>query len=210
MLDAVRPGPIEISVEVLRRGRGAGAARATARQDGSVRLVTQCWLTDEPLAAPIVANEALTQPAPLDCPEIVFRRQELPFMTVMSERAISYPPSSEQFHSGPPVMEVWARPGIDAGDGDLPISQLFDVMILDAHVLDAALRVRPSTDVLTASLDMGAMWHRPLEFETWRRVRTECGPLAAGFVATSGTVHDETGRLFIQAMQQGRVRWPRS
>jgi acyl-CoA thioesterase len=127
-------------------------------------------------------------------------------MGVMHERVIDYPTSQADFQGGPPYTDLWVRPAIDAGPTDPPLSQLFDVISLDAHVLDATLRARSSPMLTTASLDLSVVWHQVLPFSAWRRVRTDSGNAEHGFVATTGIVRDEHGGVFAEATQRGRVR----
>ena len=96
-------------------------------------------------------------------------------MGVLDERVVDYPDSMAAFQCGPPQIDLWIRPRIGQGSACLPLSQLFDLLVLDAHVLDAALGVRRSTAVTTASVDLAVVWHETLPFDAWRRVRTECG-----------------------------------
>lgn len=204
-VEATRSGPVECLVEPMRCGRGTAAVRAVMQQAGEPTVIAQAWLTADALpgAAPDEIQHSV--PGPEGCREIAFRAQTIPFMAVFEERAVDYPDSPAAFHSGPAHIDVWVRPRLDPGGPDRLISQLFDVLALDAHLLDPTLRARKSLQNGTASLDLGVTWCEALDPPAWRRVRTQSGPAVGRFVATSGVIRDAQGNIHARATQQGRV-----
>lgn len=210
-LGSTDPSPILLVVESLREGRVASGVRVTASQEGEVVVATQAWLSSHPhIGSSAKRAEWACSPSPDESEPITFRSQEIAFMGVLEERAVEYPVSSASFHSGPEQVDVWSRPALPLGDNGGLCSQLFDVMCLDAHVLDAALSARASTDVTTASVDLSVEWYDTSRDDGWRRVRTQSGAVDSEFVSTSGTVHSRSGRLRARGMQTGRVwRSPR-
>ncbi|MDB5970076.1 MAG: hypothetical protein JWQ90_2526 [Hydrocarboniphaga sp.] len=204
-LGATRVGEASIEVETLVRGRSAASVRVVLYQNAAPTVTLQCWL-GESLPTPGNDLSEHSTPVPLACPQIRFRSELIPFMGVLDERAIDYPADDSGFQSGPPFVELWVRPRQVATKPSALLSQLFDVIAFDAHMLDSTRRARASTRIVTASLDLSVIWYSALPLAAWRRVRVESGPSHHGFAATSAVICDESGAKSASAFQQGRAR----
>jgi acyl-CoA thioesterase len=111
----------------------------------------------------------------------------------------------ESFADGKRSVEVWLRPK----DRHLPpgtLTQLFDVIVADAHISDSQLRggqpglaFDPNSLV---SLDLSIQWTPFIHNTGWRRIQATSPPAAHGFSACTATIFDETGSVCAHAAQQ--------
>jgi acyl-CoA thioesterase len=207
--DATRAGPIEVHIDELKTGRRLKAARALVVQEDRPTATVQAWFGMAPrrtLPIPVGLDAA---PEAAACEEIRFRRERIPYMGVLEERAIAYPSSYASFSRGPACVDLWARPRLPLGTNDPLLGYLLDIMIFDAHVLDATLWARDSSEIQTASLDLQVTWYGSADVATWRRMRAESQPPEDDLVATQALLTDEQSRVRARASQLGIVRHPR-
>lgn len=205
-LSAVRSGPVQIEIETLSQSRTAAAVRIVLKQAGVTALSAQAWLGIE-LSKTDGSGERL-QPNPETCAPIRFRAGLMPVMDILDERQVDYPITNADFQSGPPFVDIWIRPKY-VEEVDPLVSQLFDVMAFDAHMLDPTRRARTTNRIETTSMDIGVIWYSVLQAQAWRRVSAESSPSGHGFASTSGLLLDEFGAVCARATQQGRVWHPR-
>jgi acyl-CoA thioesterase len=206
---ATRPGPVEIIVEPLKSGRAGAAARALVQQGGEITVSVEAWFTAESLPPDSRTSACPVGPEPQSCPQIAFRAAGIPFMDFLEERAIDYPVSTAQFFAGAPFIDLWARSRWPMGESDVPLHQVFDVMMIDAHMLEPTRRARVTPEIDTVSLDLSVLWCDELAPGNWRRVRVESSPPSSGFALTTAAVFDERGAIAARATQLGRIRHPR-
>lgn len=205
-LSAVRSGPVQIEVETLSQSRTAAAVRIMLKQAGVTALSAHAWLGVE-LAKTDSSGERL-RPNPETCAQIRFRTEVMPVMDMLDERQVDYPETNADFQSGLPFVDLWIRPRY-AEEVDSLVSQLFDVMAFDAHMLDPTRRARTTDRIETTSMDIGIIWYSVLQAQAWRRVSVESSPSEHGYASTSGQLLDEFGSVCARATQQGRVWHPR-
>lgn len=196
------PGPLEIAVEVLHRGRSSAAVHVRARQGGVDRVVAQSWLVTGPID--VGERNPMAVAAPDACPEVTCWDESLPFIRAIDERAIDYPLSIEGFPGGPPSADLWIRAvGIDASVNPLA-GQLLEVVALDTHMVDAAIRPQPSMDLSSVlSLDLNVWWSCTTPTE-WRRVRVDAPGQGNRLTPIVGAVWSPDGTVRARASQLAR------
>jgi hypothetical protein len=200
----MRPGPAHVTVEPLRRGTTNGAAHARVLQEGALCAIANAWLTAAPLPGDGPARD-LGVPGPADCERIRCWDEGFPFLRMLEERAIDYPVTVADFPGGPPVADLWAREIKGHPDGTPLASQMVDVILCDAHLLDAAVRALPVLELNGVSLDLTISW-ASVAGDGWRRVRTEAAGTGRGLVTMQGTVWDAGGAVVARASQLALVR----
>lgn len=206
-LGATRPGPIEVRVTTLRSGHATSALRATSYQDGRPCVATTAWFATldalEPTSAPEPGPEL---PEPDACAPSPDWSPDYPFMALFEERRIDYPESFERFSGGPPHIELWMRTVVPLGSDEPVFAQLRDIMMLDAHLLDAVVRSRPSFDVAMWSLDLAVWWSSvERESQPWIRMWSDAAAPGRGFSAVTGGLCRRDGARLAGASQQGRI-----
>ncbi|MEO3863610.1 acyl-CoA thioesterase domain-containing protein [Acrocarpospora sp. B8E8] len=202
----VRPGALLFDIEQLRAGGSMAARRVTAHQGGEPLASVQAWFT-RPDLFPSATHPRATPPQRSwdDCPTIEWSWPDAPFLRHIDERAIDYPTSYATFQNGPPHVELWARP-FERHLEPLP-RQLLDVILFDAHLLDAAYRATTLTDLHMVSLDLCVTWATTPP-DGWLHVTTDA-LLGPSLVVTTGTLADEHGTRYAVATSQGRSYAPR-
>jgi acyl-CoA thioesterase-2 len=204
---ATRVGTVEIHTGEVVRGRTSGSVTATVLQRGEPTLKLQALFASERPTGPVERRPPAGS-GPDGRPPLTFRTDTLPFMELFEERAIDYPESEALFHSGSPIVELWSRPRSPFGAADVLMDQIVDLMILDAHLLESALRGRVDPAVRTASLDLGVWWSATPLSSGWRRVRAESRGHGAGFPVATGSIHTEEGGLRAWGTTVGREMRP--
>jgi len=192
-LNPLQFGEIDFVVDVLRRGRSVAAARSTATQDGRAVLTATAWLTSESNRR----GPAVVDP---DEPDRNWAGGQWPVLDFADRRGAGYPESATAF-AGAREIELWLRPRSAVPE------QVFDVLILDGHLLDAPLSLRGSIDEPMASLDLSVSWLRD---ETppagaWRCLRS-VGDEREGCVAASGSLSWTGERPYAVAATQALTR----
>lgn len=189
----LRFGPIEIGVEILRRGRSVAVVRSTAHQEGQVALSTTSWLS----ASPRPAREPV--PAPEE-PDRNWAGGQWPVLAFASRRGSGYPESATGF-AGAREVRLWLLP-------DAPVhDQLFDVLVLDGHLLDAPLCALGNIDTPMASLDLSVTWLPvPAPPDGGWRVLRAVGDVGADRVSATGSLSWGDGRAYAVAATQALAR----
>jgi acyl-CoA thioesterase len=201
-LEAARPGPISLHVTELRTGRSLWAGRVNAEQAGRPILACDVWFGDRPPASPAAAPRGI-EPSPENCPSLDWLPQMWPCMGFLDERAVDYPADPDQRGGGRRVA-LWARPGKEIGP-DMFTGQVLDLMVADAHLMDAALRETGLRDTLGFSLDISVTWESPRPSTGWLRLDARARTGDDGFVTCGGTVRGQDGTLRATALTQGRM-----
>jgi acyl-CoA thioesterase len=221
-LEAARPGLLEVAVTELRGGRRTWAGRSVVSQHGRPVVTCDTWFGDRgplPPVPPGGESNAATAAAadlsgmrdPLSGPSLSWLLGIYPCVGFLEERAIDYP-ADPQESGGPQRVELWARPALPIGE-DPFIAQILDLMLADAHLIDAAMRPAGLTAGLAVSLDLAVTWGRPGvaaggdggPASGWLHLAAEAGPPDDGFTACTGTIRAQDGTLRATALQQGRV-----
>src|SRR6202165_929926 len=211
-LEAARAGAIDVAVTELRRGRSTWAGHTVACQDGRPILTCDTWFGVRTAEAPFPATQSpidtTSQPRPETHPSMEWLRELYPFLGVLEERAVDYPASADET-GGPRCIEVWARPSVPTGD-DPFLAQIVDLILVDAHLLDAAMRPRGLTAGLAVSLDLTVAWEPPSPNPGWLNLVALAGTSNDAFVACTGTIRALDGTGGATASQQGRIfaGWP--
>jgi acyl-coenzyme A thioesterase PaaI-like protein len=202
---APAPGPVDVQVEVLRRGRSAAQVRATLSAGGTplVEALVTCGRLPSAPTPYFSAVEPPAMPAEQDCPRIpdvgpggvqvpIFREAELRLDPATTGFAIASP-------SGRGIIQGWVR--IAADDPD-PFAAL-----VAADILPPA----------TFELGILGSWVPTLELTTHLRAVPAPGPLrvrhrarlvAASRVDEECDVWDAQGTLVASARQLAAIRIP--
>ena len=191
------PGPLEVVVEEVRRGRASAAVHVRLRQDQLDRVLVQAWLVDEPIE--VGEREVLTVAEPARCPEVTCWDEALPYMQAIDERAIDYPLSMEAFLDGPALADLWVR-AMGGSAADALAGQLLDVIALDTHLVDAACRPHRTRTFDLVSMDLNVWWSSTAPTE-WRRIRVEASGPGHRLAPTTGTIWSEDGSVRARASQ---------
>jgi hypothetical protein len=204
-LAAPDPGPVEVTVEVLRRGRSASQARASLVAGGRryVEALVTCgklepagtpyWSAVEP---PRLPAEADCLPAPASDPRFI--------VPIFAEVQVRIDPATAGFATGTPAqageIRGWARIAPTPPD---PYAVLVALDILPPATFDLGLLGSwVPTMELTAYL-------RALPADGPLRVRQRAGLVGADRVDEGCQVWDSTGALVGSATQLAAVRLPR-
>ncbi|MFI6326287.1 thioesterase family protein [Nonomuraea sp. NPDC050556] len=203
-LEAPEPGPAQVDVVIMRRGRTVTQARATLSQQGAVKteaLVTlgelddgdPWWTSSEPVDLPEEEACFLTPP---DAPG-GFR---VPLMEVVEQRL---DPAQIGFAFGQPsrkgVLSGWQRLA-DGSDWD-PLSLLVALDPVPPVSYDLGLPGWVPTISLTAYI-------RRLPVPGSVRVSMSAADVTAGRMDETTSIWDAKGRLVAQATQLAAVRLP--
>ncbi|MCF2525800.1 acyl-CoA thioesterase domain-containing protein [Yinghuangia soli] len=219
---AAVPGELEFSVLPLVEGRTAAAYQVTMHQSGKPVLGAQCWFADPSMLAPAgPASDRLAGVPPVaECPRLGWIDASFPFLGGFAEWAIEYPLSADEFdgsfRGGGDTMSVWIAPAQDqwtapggSGPADGPTDglaeRLTDLMILDTHLMDAALRGTPGASML--SLDLAATWYAAPRRPGLTYFAAE-GRAHGLLAATSATLIEPDGTLRASGTSNCRV-YPR-
>jgi acyl-CoA thioesterase len=211
-LEAARPGVLEVAVSALRRGRSTWAGHTVACQDGRPILTCDTWFGVRSGVATLPRHpsppDATGQPQPESHRSLDWLRALYPFLGVLEERAVDYPGSADESGGGRRV-EVWARPSVPTGE-DPFLAQIVELMLADAHLIDAAMRPRGLSAGLAVSLDLTVTWEQTGPAPGWLNLIAEAGPSDDAFVACTGTIRAQDGSVRATAGQQGRIfpGWP--
>jgi hypothetical protein len=192
-LDPLQFGEVVFTVDVLRRGRSVAAVRTTATQADRRVLTADAWLT----GAATESREPVDEPAE---PARDWAGQQWPVLDFADRRGARYPDSPTAF-AGAREIELWLKPRSRVPD------QLFDVLVLDGHLLDAPLCLRGNIDDPMASLDLAVSWVREEAPPTgaWRCLRS-AGDEREGAVAASGSLSWDGDQPYAVATTQALTR----
>ena len=202
-LEPARPALLELTVTTLRSGKATWAGHTVASQDGRTILTCDTWFGARPTDGARPRTPTTPPQDPENFPSMDWLRELYPFLTSMDERAVDYPRTASE-RGGPSRVEVWARPAVPIG-ADPFLAQMFEVMLADAHLLDAALRSRGLSADLVVSLDLMLSWEPALPDPGWLNFVATAGATDGVFVACNGTIRGQNGALRATATQQGRI-----
>jgi acyl-CoA thioesterase len=221
-LEAARPGLLEVAVTELRGGRRTWAGRSVVSQDGRQVVTCDTWFGDRgprppdppggrSKAAPLAEADLRGVRDPESCLSMSWLLEIYPCVGFLEERAIDYPANAQE-SGGPQRVALWARPALRLGE-DPFVAQILDLMLADAHLIDAAMRPAGLTAGLAVSLDLAVTWRRPDVAAVcdggpasgWLHLAAEAGPCDDGFTACTGTIRAQDGTLRAIALQQGRI-----
>jgi acyl-CoA thioesterase len=211
-LQPARPGLLELAVSELRSGRSTWAGHTVACQDGRPILTCDTWFgvrnAVTTLPRTLSQAEAAGQARPEAHPSLDWLCELYPFLSVLDETAVDYPGSAEE-SGGDRRIEVWARPSVPTGE-DPFLAQIVDLVLADAHLIDAAMRPRGLGAGLAVSLDLTVIWEQTGPAPGWLNLVAEAGPSDDAFVACTGTIRAQDGTVRATASQQGRIfpGWP--
>jgi acyl-CoA thioesterase len=211
-LEAARPGPLDLSVTELRRGRSTWAGHTVACQEDRPILTCDAWfgVRSAEAALPATPIDTTSPPGPDAHPSMDWLRELYPFLGVLEERAVDYPSSADET-GGPRCIEVWARPSVPT-DNDPFLAQIVELMLADAHLLDAAIRPLGLRAGLAVSLDLTVQWEPtgPFLKPGWLNLVASAGASNDAFVACTGRIRAQDGALRATASQRGRIfpSWP--
>ncbi|MHB8694427.1 MAG: acyl-CoA thioesterase domain-containing protein [Solirubrobacteraceae bacterium] len=200
-LRALVPGRFEVEIDEVRSGRTAWISRASVVQDGAVALIGDVWMAPAKTLAPVAAasdpgDAAIAMDSFTD---------EYPFMRYFEEVGVSYPASvAESSADAPAAIDVWLRPR-HAPSPDSPLErQLVQLMLVDAHIIDAAVRPHGMASMIGLSHNLTVHWTAMPSTAGWFRLRADAVGDAA-YSATRATVEGAGGAPCAWALQHGRV-----
>lgn len=202
-LEPARTGLLELMVTPLRNGRATWAGHTIVSQAGRTILTCDTWFGARSTDGARPRTPTTPPQDPETFPSMHWLRTLYPFLTSMEERAVDYPRTAEE-SGGPSRIEVWARPAVPIG-ADPFLAQMFEVMLADAHLLDAALRSRGLNADLVVSLDLTLTWEPAMPDTGWLNLVATAGATDGIFVACNGTIRGQSGALRATATQQGRI-----
>ena len=195
-----RPGPVVLRPELVRAGRSTALVRVVIEQHEAVVLTSDVWFASAVSSAKGELDTSM-DPDPGTCPPIAWLSGPWPFMRYLDDRAIDYPLSLEEFANGPARVRLWSRPS-QAVDG--LFGRVYDVMLLDAHLLDAA--IRPDGILVTEafSLDLTINWC-DVDGEVGWTCFASHAHRTEGFATCSATLSEAAGTVRAVGLQQGRL-----
>ncbi|MDI2129952.1 acyl-CoA thioesterase domain-containing protein [Yinghuangia seranimata] len=211
-------GELSFDVETLANGRTASAFQVTVRQGGEAVLAASAWFADPELfggpgaADPGAAGEAGLPLGPAAYPRLSWVEKVAECLGGFAEYAVDYAETYEEFEGafrdGGDSVALWICPADpDVLRPDAPSTpglaeRLTDIMQLDAHLMDAALRGRPGDGMV--SLDLAATWYAPARVPAATLLEAR-GRTQGLLASTWGTLTDATGVLRASGTSQCRV-----
>ncbi|GAA4955828.1 hypothetical protein GCM10023205_17250 [Yinghuangia aomiensis] len=215
---AAVPGELTFEVTALVERRTASAYRVTACQTDGPVLAALAWFTAPSLLAPtgLPSPDFATQPTPESCPRVDWIAKIGEFLGGFEIRAVDYALSQTEFEGpfrdGGDGVALWV--GASAGwDGSAETrapavasglaERLTDLMMVDAFLMDAALRGRPGDAMLT--LDLTTEWHATPGPATSMTLLQATGHTHGLIASTQGTLTTPSGHIRATATSQCRV-----
>lgn len=201
-LESVKPQHLDLQVESERRGRSFSALRVSGTQNGRrVLAATALFKPDAPRAAVDHAEPSHISAAPADAGALPWL-DIYPFYRWLETRAIDYPADMDSFVTAQPrPIAVWSRPR----HGELSsgfMTQLYDILLADAHIADAMLRWPGTGPLSLLSLDLHMQWSGRFAANGWRRLVASAPCPADGIGTCSAVLYDEQRRECATASQQ--------
>lgn len=198
-----KPRTTVFEVATFRRGRSASPVHVVARQGAHVVASVHLWFVRPDLYAGGSSDGAAHAPPPDRCDPLPWVTGFAPFMRFFEERALDYPRALEEFCDGGRRVELWAR--LTPPDTAAPAlrAQMFDAMLLDAHLFDPIAR-RRGTDASVASLDLSVTWLMAPGAEDWTRLAA-AADVDGSLTTATATLWSETGTRRATATSQGMV-----
>jgi hypothetical protein len=200
-LRALVPGHFEVEVDEIRSGRTSWISRAKLIQNDGAALIGDVWMAPDRTLMPVAAaSDPVDAAIAMD-----WFTDAYPFMRYFEEVGVSYPASvTEQSADAPAAIDVWLRPR-EAPSPDSPLErQLVQLMLVDAHIIDAAVRPHGMASMIGLSHNLTVHWTGMPTSSGWFRLRADAvGDVAHS--ATRATVEGAAGVPCAWALQHGRV-----
>ena len=195
-------GPVTLATSVLRAGRASAAVRSEIIQEDVCRVSAEAWLGEMPALDGGRPVDAVLPPGPESFP--IASSRDYGFMDAFDERAVCVP-SPAAPPSPPPELDLWVRSRVPRGSSEAHLSQLEDVLLLDAHLMDSAARSTSASQPDGRSLDFALWWHHVEPRRDWLLMRTTSGANIDGYVAGSGELVTPDATTLVRATQAGRI-----
>jgi acyl-CoA thioesterase len=191
----------EVEVEEVRSGRTSYISRATVIQNGRAALIGDVWMGESGTLPPV---DAALEPEGGEI-DMGFFVETYPFMGVFEEIGVSYMAGLAEDVPDPPAsIDVWMR-SRDPLELDTPLErQLFGLMAIDGHIIDAAVRPGGMQGLLGLSHNLTVHWTGMPTSAGWFRLRADA-QVSALYAATRASLSGAGGRDCAWALQHGRV-----
>ncbi len=207
----VTAGPVEIDVDILRRGRAAAQGVANLRNrglDGTALHVTAAFGRPAPSEWDYVDIEFPDVPMPDRCPRSPRMPEGSPFRDLNFHHQIDWRPTAlpdrDNWVPGPAVSASWARfvrePRRPDGSYD-PIA-----LCLPADSIGGAIGNHLGVqEILVLSLEIGVQFFRP-PTSTWILQHSKAPVVEDGFVSASVDLWDADRNLVAVSTQRAKLR----
>jgi hypothetical protein len=197
---ALAPGPVEVAVEPALDGYTAWVGRAVLSQGGAPALIGEAWFGRQGTLRPV---EGATIP-PADTTSMEWFTRKYPFMGAFDERASDYPEDeSVDVRPAPARVGVWARAAAPLAVTTPLERQLFTLMLIDGHIIDAAVRPHGNRGLVGLSHNLTVHWTGMPTSNGWFEFTAEA--LGHGLFAATRAVVAGAGGECAWALQQGRL-----
>ena len=207
-LSAVRFGPVELRVEVLRAAKRAESLRVTMYQDDRATLDALVWTVDEvdglehdyanmppvPTPGELLPIEALTANP---------RANRYTFFENLDERPIDFPKDGKRVETDTPRVLAWFRFRPVATFADVAVDACRSLILADTMEWPAAVRAYTG-DVpwVAPSLDLSVRFHRFEPESEWLLTDTTALVATDGLIGGAAAIWSTGGRLLATAAEQ--------
>lgn len=199
-----KPGPVEIEVETLRRGRRSQALRALIRQDDQPVLSALGWVADDALLG--FEHEHVQMP---DVPPAESLRSYAEIADNYAEwfpvwRHIDGRPVIDDDQPGPPVWHTWMRLSEPSPGDDPFVDAGRSLMWMDLMMWNAAVGPhRPwPLRYIAPNLDVSVLFHRFVPEVEWLLCDGHAPVAREGLVGCTGRLWAPDGRLVASGTSQ--------
>jgi hypothetical protein len=197
---ALAPGPVEVTVEPVLDGYTAWIGRAVLSQGGAAALVGEAWFGRQGTLRQVPGAAA----PPPGTTSLDWFTRKYPFMGAFDERASDYPRDESEDIAEPPArVGVWARAATPLAVSTPLERQLFSLMLIDGHIIDAAVRPHGNRGLVGLSHNLTVHWTGMPASDGWYEFTAEA--LGHGTFAATRAVLSGAGGDCAWAMQQGRL-----
>jgi acyl-CoA thioesterase len=193
---------VELTVEVLRRGRRSESLAVEMTQNGKPVLLALIrtaadapgYRHQEPAAPDVTSPDASE---PFD--RVKDGRPIFPFWSNLSCRR---PEAVEPIGENVPMVREWVRFEPVARFEDPFLDAARPLVLLDTFGWPAALQRYGSSDYIAPNLDTSAFFHSLSSESEWLLIDHECPVAEDGLLGVNGRVWDATGRLLATGSAQ--------
>lgn len=184
-LKSTRAGKVEFKVTAAPAGRSDLVAQVSIIQAGTLVALSTVRFSD---SVQVSAATGGSEHVATQCRDLSWVAETMPVLALFDERAIVYPESWEKYQGNSKTVELWAR--VREQTQDRFLDQLYDIMLLDAHLLDP---VHQNDAVSGAvSLDLCLSWLHTTGTRMWNQVRTDYW-MDGDFAVCGGTLRSGAG-----------------